>query len=69
MERIINKIIKVAFFIFISFVSGLIGGSILCSIGGVSDELDNLGMLLGYFTPTMLIIVSYILDKKSGLWR
>ncbi len=66
MERIISKIIKAVCFIFISFVSGLIGGSILCSIGGVSDELDNLGMLLGYFTPTMLVVVNYISDRKSG---
>ncbi len=59
----ITRIIKIAGLIVGSYLAAMISGTILCQISTVDDDVFNLGFLVGFFVPILVLISNYIFKK------
>lgn len=63
----ITRMIKIFGLILISYLSGMVSGTILCEISSVDDDVFNLGFLVGFFVPTIILISNYFLKKETNI--
>lgn len=59
-----TRVIKIAGLIFISYLSGIISGSILYEIFANTEGIFYIGIIIGFFVPVISIIANYIFKKS-----
>ncbi|NBI62697.1 hypothetical protein D3Z38_06420 [Clostridiales bacterium] len=62
-NAMITRAIKIAGLVVSSYLAGMISGTILCEIFSVNDDIFNLGFLVGFFVPILVLISNYIFKK------
>ncbi len=58
-----HRVMKIIGFIFISYLSAMISGTLLFELFTADEQTFNIGFILGFFIPIIALIADYIFNK------